>query len=130
MINGYLSWFLLGFVAAALCAQQRSSYAMRPTPISSRRRCNHASFVIDEDVVISALFLVNRPLGIECSGAGSPAASTQENADLAEVTNLVAHQSTSYTPTFHIDRLEEYIVNNRHLSSKDNWIIVLIGKSF
>ena len=58
---------------------------MNPTLRSLRRRCDHASFVIDEDVVIRASFLVNRSLRDEGSGAGPSASSMQEDVDLAVV---------------------------------------------
>ena len=59
------------------------SSAMSPIPRSSRRICANVPFVIDEDVVIRAPFLVNLSLGNEGSGAGPPAFSIQEDVDLA-----------------------------------------------
>ena len=111
-----------------------SDYQLRPaahlvrdesnSKIISRRRRKHATFAIDEDVMIRAHFLLNRPLGDEGSGAGPPAASIHEDVDLAEVNDLVTH------PTFDIGRFESHKMDDRLVASQDDWTLSLIGKSF
>lgn len=78
----------------------------------------------DEDVAIRAPFLINRSLGDEDSGAGPLAASMYEDVDLAEVNDLVAHQSNSYLPTFDIGGLEAFKMDDRLLAAQDNWILL------
>ena len=74
-------------------------------------------------------FLMNPPLGDEGAGAGPPVASTQEDVELAEANDLVVHQSASHLPTFDDDSFEAYKMDDRYVSSRDNWIFSLLGKS-
>ena len=88
------------------------------------------SYAIDEEVVIRAPFLVNPPLADEGAGNGPPVACTQENVDLVEANDLLVHQSDSRLPTFDDNGFEAYKMDDRYVSSRDNWIFSLLGKSF
>ena len=122
--------FLLDFVAATFRTRQRSLAAMRPVPTSSRRKRNHVSYEIDEEVVIRAPFLANPTLVDEDVGDEPPVASPQENVDLEEVNDFPGHRSVPRTPTFDDNGFEEYKMDERYVSSRDDWILSLIGKSF
>ena len=87
------------------------------------------SYEIDEEVVIRAPFLANPTLVDEDVGDEPPVASPQENVDLEEVNDFPGHRSVPRTPTFDDNGFEEYKMDERYVSSRDNWILSLIGNA-
>ena len=54
----------------------------------------------------------------------------QEVVDLAGVNGLVASQSGFPQPTFHIDDIEDYRMDDRHVGDQDRWSFELIDRCF
>ena len=80
--------------------------------------------------MIGSPSLETQPLGDEVSGTESPAASLQVGVDPAGVNGLVVPQEVLYQPSFDVDDLESFRINDRHVIDQDAWSFDFIGKWF
>ena len=99
-------------------------------PRSSRRTSARiAAFHVDDEIEISSSLQQREALGDRVSGAGPPALSLERNADLAEVPGSFT-DAESTLPTFDASAFDFAIIDHTILSSRDSWVLQLIGRVF